>query len=60
MKHSAPIEEKIEQEVTAVAKIPAAVAAENVVLNTIEDMQMIVEDEEELDIKNVRCQIFRQ
>ena len=48
MKHSAPIEEKIEQEVTAVVKIPAAVA-ENVGSNVVEDMQMIVEDEEELE-----------
>ncbi|MGN0609695.1 MAG: relaxase/mobilization nuclease domain-containing protein [Oscillospiraceae bacterium] len=49
MKRSAPIEEKNEQEVTAVATIPATVADENVALNTIEDMQMLVEDEEELE-----------
>lgn len=48
MKRSAPIEEKIEQEVTAVIKIPAAVA-ENVVSNVVEDMQLLVEDEEEFD-----------
>lgn len=50
MKRSAPIEEKIEQEVTAVIKIPAAVA-ENVVSNVVEDMQLLVEDEEEFDEK---------
>lgn len=53
MKRSAPIEEKNEQEETAVAFVPAAVADENVALNTIEDMQMLVEDEEEFDKEEV-------
>lgn len=53
VKSSAHIEEKNEQEVTDVAKIPAAVAAENVASNVVEDMLMIVEDEEELDKEDV-------
>ena len=52
MKRSAPIEEKNEQEVTAIVKIPAAVA-ENVALNTIDDMQLLVEEEEDLDEEEV-------
>lgn len=53
MNRSAPIEEKIEQEETAAAFVPAAVAAENLALNTIKDPQMLVEDEEELDKEEV-------